>query len=473
MNYIIIDQGTSSTKAFLFNSKGEIIHNNTIKHEIINPKKFHFENDPIEILNAIKKLFQEMIDATYNVKIRHAGLSVQRSTFMFWNKYTLEPITPAISWQDSRAYKTIKKYEKYKKRLWEITGTPLSPHFGGPKFSYLTLHNIHLKTLIKKNQIFFGPLSSYLTHAMTGTAALDHTIACRTLLFNLKKNTWSKFALKLFKIPQTCLPPLKPAKNEYGKIFNSNILLSTVIGDQQAALIGQHGLIHNSLGANFGTSGSIQYNVGTKPLIKKGLISSILFSSDKKNVFMLEGTINSCNSLFYNLETLLCIDHKKMNWNERIKNIKTKGIMIPGASGLAAPYWTIGFNNIFIDLPYNKPNQIIRAGMESIGFLTNDILNCFKKNKIILPKKLTVSGGGARSSLLQFIANITGFEIYLSTIKDRTALGVFKILCPSIKKVRKNDQSFIPQKDSYGTIKLKNWKKAIKNNDIKKVYSDI
>ncbi len=154
MNYIIIDQGTSSTKAFLFNSNGEIIHNNTIKHEIFNPKKFHFENDPTEILNTVKKLFQEMIDKTNNVKIRHAGLSVQRSTFMFWNKYTLEPITPAISWQDSRAYKTIKKYEKYKQRLWEITGTPLSPHFGGPKFSYLTLHSIHLKRLIKKINFF-------------------------------------------------------------------------------------------------------------------------------------------------------------------------------------------------------------------------------------------------------------------------------------------------------------------------------
>jgi len=473
MNYIIIDQGTSSTKAFLFNSNGEIIHNNRIKHKIINPKKFHFETDPIEILNAINNLFQEMIDSTNNVRIHHTGLSVQRSTFLFWNKYTLEPITPALSWQDSRAHRSIEKYEKYKEQLWEITGTPLSPHFGGPKFSYLISNNSHLKTLLRKEKVFFGPLSSYLIHAMTGTPALDHTIACRTLLFNLKKNTWSKFALNLFKVPNTCLPPLKPSKYNYGKIFNSTILLSTVIGDQQAALIGQQDLIHNSLGANFGTSGSIQYNVGTKPIIKKGLISSVLFSSDKKTIFMLEGTINACNSLFYYLETLLCIDHKKMNWNERIKNITTKGIFIPGVYGLAAPYWTIGFNNIFIDLPYNKPNQIIRAGMESIGFLTNDILNCFKRNKIILPKMLTISGGGAHSTLLQFIANITGFEIYLSKIKDRTALGVFKILCPSIKKVRKNDQSFIPQKDSYGTIKLKNWKKAIKNNDIKKVYSDI
>ena len=111
--------------------------------------------------------------------------------------------------------------------------------------------------------------------------------------------------------------------------------------------------------------------------------------------------------------------------------------------------------------------------MESIGFLTSDILNCFKRNKIILPKMLTISGGGAHSTLLQFIANITGFEIYLSTIKDRTALGVFKILCPSTKKVKKRGRSFIPQKDSYGTIKLKNWKETIKHYNIRKNYSDI
>ena len=122
------------------------------------------------------------------------------------------------------------------------------------------------------------------------------------------------------------------------------------------------------MGANFGTSGSIQYNAGRKPLIIKGLISSVLYSDEKKRMFMVEGTINACNSLFYHLENMLSIPHKEMNWDKRARSTDTDGIYIPGVSGLSAPYWTTGFEDIFIDLK-EDPNQIVRAAVESICFL--------------------------------------------------------------------------------------------------------
>ena len=464
MNYIVIDQGTSSTKAFLFNSKGKIIHRNRIKHNLDNPKSFHFEFDPQKIVNAIKILFKEMILNTGNTPIRCAGMSVQRSTFLFWEKDTLKPVTPAISWQDSRAHNTTENLMQYNGKLWNITGTPLDPHFGGPKFLHLYQNNSSLKNLIKNDKVYFGPLSSFLIHSITGKIAIDNTIASRTLLFNLAKNKWSKFALELFEVPESCLPPIVPVEYNYGNIFNYNISLKIVIGDQQAALIGQTGLRKNSCGANFGTSGSIQYNTGTKPKVVKGLISSVLHSNHKRNIFMIEGTINACNGLFYYLEKKLKINHNQMNWNEISKNTKTDGIFIPGFSGISSPYWKTGFDDISIDLSQDN-NQIIRAAMESIGFLANDIITFFQKKNIVTPKNLIVSGGAARESLLQFISDISGKNLILTKIKDSTALGVLKILCPHINQVsypNVNDEIlFFPQK--VNKSKVRKWEKAIKD----------
>ncbi|MAI85962.1 MAG: hypothetical protein CMF99_02095 [Candidatus Marinimicrobia bacterium] len=462
MNYIVIDQGTSSTKAFLFNSKGQIIHNAKIKHILKNPKKFYFESDPIEILNSIEILFGEMVIKSGNTPIKSAGLTIQRSTFMFWDKKTKQPFTPAISWQDSRASSSMKNTLKHKAKLWQITGTPLSPHFGAPKFLHFVNNNLQIKKLIKDEKLFFGPLSSFLTHSMTDNVGIDNSIACRTILFNINKNKWSKFALNLFGVPESCLPQIVPIKHNYGTIFNSNIELKVVMGDQQAAFIGNNGLQQNILAANYGTSASIQLNVGPSPKIIKGLISSILFSNSKEKVFMVEGTINSCNSLFYYLEKKFNIDHELMNWNERVKNIKTDGIFIPGFSGIASPYWKTGFEDILIDLD-DDMNQTIRAAMESIGFLTYDILSFFKKNKFNVSNDLIVSGGAARPSLLQFIADITRKNIQLTKLKDKTAYGVLKILSNQFdqtSKVRLNEKIIFSPKDK-NKSKVEKWHKSI------------
>ena len=462
MNYIVIDQGTSSTKAFLFNSKGQIIHNAKIKHILKNPKKFYFESDPIEILNSIEILFEEMVNKSVNTPIKSAGLSIQRSTFMFWDKKTKQPFTPAISWQDSRASSSMKNTLKHRAKLWQITGTPLSPHFGGPKFLHFISNNLQIKKLIKDEKLFFGPLSSFLTHSITDNVGIDNSIACRTILFNINKNKWSKYALNLFRVPESCLPPIVPVKHNYGTMFNSNIELKVVIGDQQAAFIGNNGLQQNTLAANYGTSASIQLNVGPSPKIINGLISSILFSNSKEKVFMVEGTINSCNSLFYYLEKKFNIDHQLMNWNERVKNIETDGIFIPGFSGIASPYWKTGFEDILIDLDGNI-NQTIRAAMESIGFLTYDILSFFKKNKFSVSNDLIVSGGAARPSLLQFIADITRKNIHLTKLKDKTAYGVLKILSNQLdqtSKIRLNEKIIFSPKNK-NKSKVEKWHKSI------------
>ena len=165
-----------------------------------------------------------------------------------------------------------------------------------------------------------------------------------------------------------------------------------------------------------------------------------------------------------------------MHWDVRAKGIKTKGIYVPGFSGISAPYWKPGFPDIFNDTG-EEPNQIIRAGMESIGFLFNDILNCFSQSGVELPKSINASGGAARPVLLQFISNLTSLEICYSDLKDRTAVGVFKILSNGehndAKELNSKTRRFKPENLINKTEKREKWHKTLVNANLKTSYSEI
>ena len=160
-------------------------------------------------------------------------------------------------------------------------------------------------------------------------------------------------------------------------------------------------------------------------------------------MYMVEGTINACNSLFYHLEKELNISHKDMQWNKRCEGRKTNGVFVPGFLGIAAPYWTTGFSDIYEKIDTSDQNDIIRAGMESIGFLVNDILDKIKPTVPSFPNNLNASGGGAKPPLLQFIADLTNLQVNHSKMKDRTAFGVFKILNSKENRNLTLKQSFV------------------------------
>ena len=443
--FLVIDQGTSSTKSFLFDTQGALLLSDKIKHSLNKPAPYYVECDPLPILNACKSLIeQSQLYATkqgYN--IHSMGLAVQRSTFLFWDKYSLEPRTQALSWQDSRAATLLKNFKSYRNEIVRLTGSPLSAHFGGPKFLHCIKENPSLKKDVQSGNLLFGPLSAFLTHVLTGRPNIDESIACRSLLFNIHKRKWSNKLLDLFQVPVHALPELIPTEHNFGIATPGNLPLNCVIGDQQAALIGQTGKVSGSIAMNFGTSGSIQFNTGTKATVLPGLISSILSSSMTHKMYIVEGTINACNSLFYHLEKELNISHKDMQWNKRCEGRKTNGVFVPGFLGIAAPYWTTGFSDIYEKIDISDQNDIIRAGMESIGFLVNDILDKIKPTVPSFPNNLNASGGGAKPPLLQFIADLTNLQVNHSKMKDRTAFGVFKILNSKENRNLTLKQSFV------------------------------
>ena len=426
---LVIDQGTSATKAFVYDAELNVVHSHKIRHAIHRPKPGWAESDPQEIADSCRRLIDEMMTfcREQSLQVEAIGMAVQRSTFLFWDKETVEPLTPAMSWQDSRASEILDRFRKQTALIESKTGMPLSAYFGGPKFAFTVEHNPEIKRRVDAGTAFFGPLSAYLTHSLTGTPSVDESIAGRSLLFNLESGMWDEELLNIFGISDTTLPPLKPTCGSFGEVSDCGAPLLCVIGDQQASLIGHGHQESGDVAMNFGTSGSVQVNSGENLTIVPSLLTNVLNSTESHRSFMLEGTINSVGSLFRWLEGHLGISHEDMKWDSRCHGT-TSGVLVPGMNGIAAPHWTGEFEPILSALDDASPDEIVRAGMESIGFLVNDICEVIQTDGDINIRHITISGGSGRPPLVQFIADLLGQSLYTSADRDMSGLGTARMV---------------------------------------------
>lgn len=466
--FLVIDQGTSSTKCFLFDKNNDVVFSNRIKHQLSRLESRHVECDANLIAESCVELIEQCVDfvSQKSKKIYSVGIAIQRSTFLFWDKITATPLTPALSWQDSRAGQVVEELSDRNQFIHEISGVPLSAHFGGPKYQHLINNDSVLKSLVEKGAVWFGPLSAFIAHKLTGNPFVDHTVAGRSQLMNIADLTWDDALCTLFNVKQSSLPSIVPTMGLFGQIKPWGLPLNCVIGDQQSALIGQGGIAAGSLALNFGTSASVLLHSGNTPNHNDGLLNNVLFSNGSEIHYLTEGSINTCNSLFYWLENELKIPHNEMQWDKRCAKTRVDGVLIPGFAGLAAPYWKSGFNSVYYNLENANADEIIRAGMESIGFLVYDIMATMP-----LPKPVDLipaSGGGARPPLLQFIADLTGIAIGYTIMKDRTAFGVYSLLKkytgnPFTQSLPEYDMVINPKMDSAARQnKLDSWQVALK-----------
>lgn len=433
---MVIDQGTSATKAFLFDQNLRQIHSEKIRHQTFRPRTRWAEADPEEIVEACLRLIRSIMTlcASESFLLAGAGMAFQRSTFLFFDRTTGIPLTPAMSWQDSRAKKLTDDFAHQSDTIQEITGIPLTPHFGGPKFLFAIRNDPDLGSLVKSGDVLFSPVSTFVTQRLTSNALIDESIAGRTMLLNLKKMTWDPALLSLFEIPEHALPELVPTCGEFGKIHMDGVSvpLLCVMGDQQASLVGRGRSKVGDVAMNFGTSGSVLVYTGEHRRIVPSLLCNVLYSFDTERHFLLEGTINSVSSVFRWLEGYLNISHKQMQWASRCTE-STQGILLPGINGIASPYWTGEFEPVLLGFGENaSANEIVRAGMESIGFLVNDIWTIIQKRMGAQLKETIASGGSSKPVLLQFISDLITRPVWNSTQKDMTALGVARLVARQI-----------------------------------------
>ena len=408
-NFILsIDQGTTSTRSILFDLKGKPVFVSQKEFKQYYPKDGWVEHNPEEIWVTTKKVIKEIINKNKKIKgnILTIGITNQRETTLLWDSKTGKCIYNAIVWQDRRTTNLCNKLKKkgLENLIKSRTGLLIDPYFSATKIKWIIENIPTAKKLLKKNRLLFGTIDTYLIWKLTKGKihATDSTNASRTMLFNIKKNCWDKKILKLLKIPESILPNVKNSADNFGftdkSITKKSYPINGVIGDQQAATVGQSCFQKGSTKITFGTGAFIIMNTGNNKINSKNkLLSTICYRINNRTTFALEGSIFIAGaSVQWLRDKLKIIKSAKITEKISKKQINNNNVyLVPAFTGLGAPYWKPNVRGILTGLTRDTGrNEIIRATLESVAYQTSDLLNAMKKDGL-KSSVIKVDGGMA------------------------------------------------------------------------------
>ncbi len=486
-NFILsIDQGTTSTRSILFDLKGKPVFVSQKEFKQYYPKDGWVEHNPEEIWGTTKKVIKEIINKNKKIKgnILTIGITNQRETTLLWDSKTGKCIYNAIVWQDRRTTNLCNKLKKkgLENLIKSRTGLLLDPYFSATKIKWI-IENIPLaKELLKKDRLLFGTIDTYLIWKLTKGKihATDSTNASRTMLFNIKKNCWDKKILKLLKIPESILPNVKNSADNFGftniSITKKPYPINGVIGDQQAAAVGQSCFQKGSTKITFGTGAFIIMNTGNKKINSKNkLLSTICYRINNRTTFALEGSIFIAGaSVQWLRDKLKIIKSAKITEKISKKQINNNNVyLVPAFTGLGAPYWKPNVRGILTGLTRDTGrNEIIRATLESVAYQTSDLLNAMKKDGL-KPSVIKVDGGMANNYwFIQFLTDILNIKALKPKVYETTSLGAAVMagyyigVYKSLSDIARNwrfDKKFVPKIVHKNRLKLLNgWHQAIR-----------
>ena len=486
-NFIIsIDQGTTSSRAILFNLKGQPVYSSQKEFTQYFPKSGWVEHDPEEIWSTTKKTLSDVIKKSKKIKgkILTIGITNQRETTVLWNKKTGKAVYNAIVWQDRRQEEFCKKLRKQNKEtlIFNRTGLLIDSYFSGTKIKWI-LDNIPLaKKLMKKNQLLFGTIDSFLIWRLTKgkVHATDATNASRTMIYNITNNKWDEAILKILKIDKSILPVVKDCADDYGlthaSITEKPISISGVVGDQQSASIGQCCFEPGSLKSTYGTGAFVLLNTGSKIIYSKNrLLTTIAYRIKGKTTYAMEGSIFIAGAGVQWLRDKLNFFKKASETENIIKSLKNnKGVyLVPAFTGLGAPYWDANARGVLSGLTRDTgPKEIIRATIESVAYQTYDLFEAMKHDGL-RPKLVKVDGGMVMNNWFsQFLSDIIDIKVLRPKVQETTALGAAFMaglqigVYKSLTDISKNwhlDRSFNPKiKSKVRNNLVKGWSAAIK-----------
>ena len=435
-----IDQGTTSTRCFVFDHSGKVIASEQKEHRQIFPSPGWVEHDPIEILINSKEVFEKAIskiDFDHN-KVKALGITNQRETTILWNKVTGKPYGNSIVWQDTRTEKICSELisNGYKDLFQQKTGLPIATYFSGPKIKWLIENSDEIKQGLNNDQVLFGNIDSWLVWNLTGgknggVHYTDVTNASRTMLMNLETLDWDDELLEILNIPREILPEIKPSISDFGEINwnDCQIPISGVLGDQQAALFGQVCFDPGDTKNTYGTGCFMLLNTGEKMIhSKNGLLTTVGYQlGNAKPVFCLEGSIAITGALVQWLRDNLGIIQKSKDIESLAETVEDNGgiFFVPAFSGLFAPYWKPDARGLIIGLTrYANKGHIARAALEATAFQTRELLDAMLKDSGVQLNSIKVDGGMVNNGLLmQFQADILNVPVIRPNITETTALG--------------------------------------------------
>ncbi len=483
--YIIaLDQGTTSSRAVLFNEKGEITGIAQQEFRQIFPQSGWVEHDPREILSSqlgvLQKLIQEnKVAAT---SIAAIGITNQRETTIIWDKKTGEPVYNAIVWQDKRTASICEslKSKGLEDYVRKNTGLVIDSYFSGTKIKWILDNVPQARQRAERNELAFGTVDSWLIWNLTqgNVHATDYTNASRTMLFNIHELVWDKKMLEELTIPMSLLPEVKPSAYTFGywELDGVNIPIAGVAGDQQAALFGQAcfepGMVKNT----YGTGCFMLMNTGQHVhQSKNGLITTIAWGLDDKVEYALEGSVFIAGAAVQWLrDSLHLIDQSKDSEYFATKALGSNEVyVVPAFAGLGAPYWDMYARGAIFGLTRDTgKDHLIKATLESMAYQTKDLLNAMQEDAGLALTSLKVDGGAcANNMLMQFQSDILDVEVERPEVIESTALGAAYLAGIQVKLWKKQDiiinrkieKQFKPKMDDTVRVNLyKGWQKAVK-----------
>tara|TARA_Y100000590_G_scaffold23026_1_gene26520 strand:+ start:62 stop:1543 length:1482 start_codon:yes stop_codon:yes gene_type:complete len=483
---ISIDQGTTSSRAILFNLSGIPVHTSQLEFTQYFPKSGWVEHDPEEIWNTTKKTLLDVINRAKKLKgnILTIGITNQRETTVLWDKKTGKTVYKAIVWQDRRQAEYCKKLKKQNKEtiIFNKTGLLIDSYFSGTKIKWI-LDNVPLaKKLMNKKQLLFGTIDSFLIWRLTKGKihATDATNASRTMIYNITSNKWDDTILKILKIKKHILPEVKDCADNYGSthpsVTGKSIPITGVVGDQQSATIGQCCFEPGSLKSTYGTGAFVLLNTGTKKIYSKNrLLTTIAYRINGKTTYAMEGSIFIAGAGVQWLRDRMKFFKKAPETEKIVKSLKDNNnvYLVPAFTGLGAPYWNENARGVLSGLTRDTgPKQIVRAIIESVAYQTYDLFEAMKHDGL-RPKVVKVDGGMVMNDwFTQFLSNIVNVKVLRPKVQETTALGaafmaglqigVYKSL-KDIKKKWNLNKKFSPKmKSQFRNVLIKGWSTAIK-----------
>ena len=440
--YILaIDQGTTSSRAIIFNHEGQIVSVGQKEHEQIFPRAGWVEHNAIEVWDNVREVVAEALaKASMNKEnIQAVGITNQRETTLVWNRETGLPVYNAIVWQDTRTGKIVEELgggdqDKYKSRV----GLPLATYFSGPKVKWV-LDNVEgARADAEAGKLVMGNMDTWVIWNLTGGVnggvhVTDVTNASRTMLMDLTTLSWNAEIAADMTIPMSMLPEIKSSSQVYGYGREEGLLggipIAGDLGDQQAATFGQAAFKPGMAKNTYGTGCFMILNTGEEIVpSKNGLLTTVCYKiGDDKPIYALEGSIAVTGSLVQWLRDNLRMFSSAPEIEELANSVKDNGgcYVVPAFSGLFAPYWRADARGAIVGLTrYVNRGHIARAALEATAFQTREVLDAVNADSGVPLTELKVDGGMvANDALMQFQADILGVPVIRPKVVETTSLG--------------------------------------------------
>jgi glycerol kinase len=486
---VAIDQGTTSSRAMVFDHSGRVVSVSQKEHEQIYPKPGWVEHDANEIWANCQEVLEKALKEADAGKDDIAGLGItnQRETTLVWDRTTGEPVYNALVWQDTRTDKIVAELGQVggQDRFRDKVGLPLAPYFSGPKIRWILENVDGAKAKADAGDLAFGNMDTWLIWNLTGGVdgglhITDVTNASRTMLMDLKTLSWDPHIAQTIGVPMSMLPEIHASSEVYGEVKSgpaAGVPIAGILGDQQAATFGQTCFAIGEAKNTYGTGNFMLINTGEELThSKSGLLTTVCYKiGDNKPIYALEGSIAITGALVQWLRDNLKLIKTAPEVEELAATVEDNGglYIVPAFSGLYAPYWKASARGVFAGLTrYVNAGHVARATLEATGFQTAEIVEAMAADSGVTLEALKVDGGMvANETLMQFQADILGVPVIRPVVPETTALGAAYAaglatgFWDSEEDLRENwaeDKRWEPAMEADDrAAQMKEWKKAV------------